>query len=147
MNVNQNVIDVNRCLLSKSMEKFGAYEVKSSRDVLKEEDVKKKIAKIYENIKLKGYKNVTSNMDFKKFNTGTKQFDAFNKPNILFFDPDTNVAMFRNNSGKNFVHNFAVTLSSTTEKFGQRYYITAVFCDMRETRLLFKNVCEVKIKH
>lgn len=121
---------------SKSSE---ALSVKTAKDVLKNDKMKEKLKKMSEAAKKSGLKNVTSNTDFTKFNKGNAKYDSLSK--VLFFDSDTKIGMFRNN----LPHIYANMIKQKMHIKNQKYDVTCVFISKDGDKLVFKNLCSIKI--
>lgn len=122
---------------SKSSE---ALNVKTAKDVLKNDKMKEKLKKMSEDAKKSGLKNVTSNTDFTKFNKGNAKYDSLSK--YVFFDSETKIGMFRNNSP---IHIGANIIKQKMHIKNQKYDITCVFISKDGDKLVFKKLCTIKI--
>lgn len=117
------------------------YTVKTAKDVLKIEAVQKSIKKLDDWRKSKGYKNVTNSTSFTKYEDGvTVKYG--NLKQALFSCPVTKVHMFR--SCLKYVGTNMIKQKLKVKN--QNYSIVAVFEDPKKNKLVFKNVCNIKIK-
>lgn len=117
------------------------YTVKTAKDVLKIDDVKKKLEKLDKWRKSKGYNNVTNSTNFTKYEKGvTVKYS--NLKSALFEDPETKIHMFR--SCLKFIGTNMIKQKLKIKN--QNYTIDAVFDNPKKNELVFKNVCNIKIK-
>lgn len=77
---------------------------------------------------------------FAKYNKGTKTYDNLNK--VLFIDSETKIGMFR------YCLKYVATnaIKQKLKASNQNYSIVAIFEDTKKNKLVFKNVCNIKIK-
>ena len=117
------------------------YTVKTAKDVLKIDEVKKKLEKLDKWRQSKGYNNVTNSTNFTKYEKGaTVKYG--NLKQALFSDPNTKIHMFR--SCLKFVGTNMIKQKLKIKH--QDYTIEAVFDDPKHNKLVFKKVCTIKIK-
>ena len=139
---NNNVFYINDYSLAIEAYKLN---VKNSRDCLNDEKVKQRLVKLSELADKNGWKNVSSNTNFSKYNKGNAKYDMLSKKDVLFTDPSTKISMFRSVSVRNLVSNYYKKIKNPirSKKNEKHYFIKAVFEDTKNNKIIFKTVCEI----